>query len=144
MERVVASAWPGGDRRPHRVADVAHFGAHDDPVVAEAGLLGQLRRAEGALGIASIMTSRASRGRRGGRSPPMSRGQQVGVQRAQFTPIRTGRSLSTATRTIVAKFSSRRFVPTFPGLIQRYLASAIAASGWSNEEPVPVVVDSPR
>ena len=47
----------------------------------------------------------------------------------QFTPMRTGLSCSSATRAMMRKFSSRRLLPTLPGLI-RYFARARAHSGY--------------
>ena len=45
-----------------------------------------------------------------------------------------------ATRTMVAKFSSRRLEPTLPGLM-RYLASAVRPSGILDQQLVAVVVE---
>ena len=53
--------------------------------------------------------------------------------------MRTGLSCSSATVTIVRKFSSRRLPPTFPGLM-RYLSSARAQAGILREQQVAVVV----
>ena len=58
----------------------------------------------------------------------------------QFTPIRTGLSLSMATRTIVAKCSSWRLAPTLPGLI-RYLASSRRRLRVLDQQLVAVVVE---
>ena len=58
----------------------------------------------------------------------------------QFTPMRTGLSLSMATLTIVAKCSSWRFPPTLPGLI-RYLASERGHLRVLDQELVAVVVE---
>ena len=58
----------------------------------------------------------------------------------QLTPMRTGLSLSMATLTIVAKCSSWRLAPTFPGLI-RYLASARGHLRVLHQQLVAVVVE---
>ena len=78
--------------------------------------------------IASIMTSRLSRGVASPALASIIVVRRAGSSEPQLTPIRTGRSCSTATRTIVWKFSSWRLPPTLPGLI-RYFASARAISG---------------
>ncbi len=78
--------------------------------------------------IASIITSRASRGSAVAAFSFISSVRSCWSSEPQLTPIRTGLPLSTATLTIVAKCSSWRFAPTLPGLI-RYFASAAAISG---------------
>ena len=78
--------------------------------------------------IASIVTSRLSRGSARAAFASIIEVSRAGSRDPQFTPILTGRSFSIATRTIVAKLSSWRFPPTLPGLI-RYFASARAVSG---------------
>ena len=78
--------------------------------------------------IASIITSRLSRGVARAAFASIIEVSRAGSSEPQLTPIRTGRSCSMATRTIVWKFTSWRFPPTLPGLI-RYFASARAISG---------------
>ena len=80
--------------------------------------------------IASIITSRESRGSAAAALAFISSVRSCWSSEPQLTPIRTGLSLSIATRTIVAKCSSWRFAPTLPGLI-RYFASAVAIAGYS-------------
>ena len=80
--------------------------------------------------IASIITSRASRGSASAALASISSVRIAWSSEPQLTPMRTGLSLSMATRTIVAKCSSWRLAPTLPGLI-RYLASGAAVSGYS-------------
>ncbi len=78
--------------------------------------------------IASIITSRASRGVAARALASISSVRMAWSSEPQFTPIRTGTSLSLATLMIVVKCSSWRFAPTLPGLI-RYFASDDAISG---------------
>ena len=90
VQRVVAARGePAVD--VDQVAHAADLGAEDDPVVAQAGLLGQLGRAEGGL-RPSPRSSR--RGRRaappGGRSRPSARSAAAWSSEPQLTPIRTG------------------------------------------------------
>ena len=80
--------------------------------------------------IASIITSRLSRGSASFALAFMRSVRSAWSSEPQFTPIRTGMPFSIATRTIVWKFSSCRFAPTLPGLI-RYFARAFAISGYS-------------
>ena len=80
--------------------------------------------------IASIITSRLSRGSASVALASMRSVRSAWSSEPQLTPIRTGLSFSIATRTIVWKFSSWRFAPTLPGLI-RYFARAFAISGYS-------------
>ena len=78
--------------------------------------------------IASIITSRASRGSAARALASISSVRMAWSSEPQLTPIRTGLSLSMATWMIVAKCSSWRLAPTLPGLI-RYFASDAAISG---------------
>ena len=78
--------------------------------------------------IASIITSRASRGSASAAFSSISSVRTAWSSEPQLTPMRTGLPLSLATWMIVAKCSSWRLAPTFPGLI-RYLASSAAVSG---------------
>ena len=80
--------------------------------------------------IASIITSRASRGSAAVALASISSVRIAWSSEPQLTPMRTGLPLSMAIRMIVAKCSSCRLAPTLPGLI-RYLASAAAISGYS-------------
>ena len=80
--------------------------------------------------IASIITSRLSRGSASFALASMRSVSSAWSSEPQFTPMRTGTPFSIATRTIVWKFSSWRFAPTLPGLI-RYLARPFAISGYS-------------
>ena len=87
--------------------------------------------------IASRYTSRASSG-----SARRAFASIIAVSRSwssepQFTPMRTGLSLARATSTIVLKFSSRRLLPTLPGLM-RYLASTSAQRGWRTSSRWPL------
>jgi hypothetical protein len=79
--------------------------------------------------MASSMTVFASAGRRERAFSSIISVSSCWSSEPQFTPMRTGRSYSTAASTMVRKFSSRRFAPTLPGLI-RYFASARAQSGY--------------
>ena len=90
--------------------------------------------------IASIITSRASRGAADTALASISSVRIAWSSEPQLTPMRTGTSFSIATRMIVAKCSSWRLAPTFPGLI-RYLASDEAISGYSAKQLVAVVVE---
>ncbi len=87
--------------------------------------------------IASIITSRASRGWAAEALASISSVRIAWSSEPQLTPIRTGTSFSMAIRTIVAKCSSWRLAPTLPGLI-RYLASAAAISGYSTRSLWPL------
>ena len=87
--------------------------------------------------IASIITSRASRGSADRALRSISSVRSAWSSEPQLTPIRTGLSLSIATWTIVAKCSSWRFAPTLPGLI-RYLARIRAVSGYSTSSLWPL------
>ena len=80
--------------------------------------------------IASIMTSRASRGSARLAFSFINSVRMAWSSEPQLTPIRTGLSLSFAILMIVMKCSSWRLAPTFPGLI-RYFASSAAVSGKS-------------
>ena len=79
--------------------------------------------------IASIITSRLSCGSGEAAFASIISVSSCWSSDPQLTPIRTGTSLAIATSMIWANCSSRRFVPTLPGLI-RYLARAAAASGY--------------
>ncbi len=87
--------------------------------------------------IASIITSRASRGSALRALASIRSVSSCWSSDPQLTPIRTGFPLSIATRTIVAKCSSWRLVPTLPGLI-RYFASPAAISGYSTSSLWPL------
>ena len=80
--------------------------------------------------IASIITSRDSRGSGSFAFTSMRSVRSAWSSEPQLTPMRTGLSLSIATRTMVWKFSSCRLAPTLPGLI-RYFARPFAISGYS-------------
>ena len=68
------------------------------------------------------------------------RGQEILIERAPVHADATGLSLSSAIWTMVRKFSSRRLLPTLPGLM-RYLASVCAVCGIFREQQVAVVVE---
>jgi hypothetical protein len=80
--------------------------------------------------IASIITSRESAGTGSAALASMRPVSRTWSSEPQLTPMRTGRSCSSATRMIVAKFSSWRLPPTLPGLM-RYFARAPAMRGYS-------------
>ena len=90
--------------------------------------------------MASIITSRASRGSASRALASISSVRSAWSSEPQLTPIRTGLSFSIATRTIVWKFSSWRLAPTLPGLI-RYLARAARHLRVLDQELVAVVVE---
>src|SRR5258708_7426451 len=79
--------------------------------------------------IASMVTSRASRGSAVLAFSSISSVSSCWSSDPQFTPIRTGLPLATATSTIWRKWASWCLEPTLPGLI-RYLASACAHPGY--------------
>jgi hypothetical protein len=87
--------------------------------------------------IASIITSRASRGVGALEFCSIRSVSSCWSREPQLTPMRTGLSCSIAARTIVAKLASWYLVPTLPGLI-RYLASAAAISGYSTSSLCPL------
>ena len=87
--------------------------------------------------IASIITSRASRGSAAAAFASISEVSSCWSSDPQLTPIRTGLSLAIAARTIVWKLTSWCLLPTLPGLI-RYLSSAAAISGWSTSSLCPL------
>ena len=80
--------------------------------------------------IASIITSRESRGAGSAAFSSISWVSSAWSSEPQLTPMRTGTSFSMATRTMVSKFSSCRLPPTLPGLM-RYFARERAISGYS-------------
>ena len=79
--------------------------------------------------IASIITSRLSFGSGEAALASIIAVSSCWSSEPQLTPMRTGTPLAMATSMIWANCSSRRFVPTLPGLM-RYFASAAAASGY--------------
>ena len=79
--------------------------------------------------IASIITSRLSFGSADAALASIISVSSCWSSEPQFTPMRTGLPFAIATSMICANCSSRRFVPTLPGLM-RYFASAAAASGY--------------
>jgi hypothetical protein len=87
--------------------------------------------------IASIITARLSRGAVRAALASIRSVSRSWSREPQFTPIRTGLSLSIATRTIVWKCSSWRLAPTLPGLI-RYFARAAAIPGCSTRSLWPL------
>ena len=140
VERVVAALGQAGVD----LDEVLHAGdlrREDDPVVAEPRLLGQARRAQGGLDhgldhhLAAVAPARASAA-----LASIISVSSCWSSEPQLTPMRTGFSFAIATSMICANCSSRRFVPTLPGLM-RYLASAAAACGVLREQQVAVVVE---
>jgi len=79
--------------------------------------------------MASIVTSRASRGSASAGVRIHHFGQELLVKATQFTPMRDGLPSFTAPEPMVRKLSSRRLAPTLPGLM-RYLARARAQGGY--------------
>ena len=116
VERVVAA------RREQpvdvdQVADAGDLGADDDPVVAHARSASASSAERSAdSSIASIITSRASRGSASAALASISSVRIAWSSDPQLTPMRTGLSLSIATRTIVAKCSSWRLAPDVAGV----------------------------
>ena len=87
--------------------------------------------------IASIITSRASRGAASLAFASIRSVSSCWSREPQLTPMRTGLPCSIAARMIVVKLASWYLPPTLPGLI-RYFASAAAISGYSTSSLWPL------
>jgi hypothetical protein len=79
--------------------------------------------------IASIITSRLSIGSGSSAFASIISVSSCWSSEPQLTPMRTGTAFAIATSMIWTNCSSRRFVPTLPGLM-RYFASAAAMAGY--------------